>query len=215
LDILHKQNYDRNLLKKTNPKCSIDRPVIFFGGFCCKDRLDFNKHNEDYFATAIELCRLAKKHNWLLYIKPRQEHGKNLKFAKAHWGNKYSEYADHYKNNPNVHFIRPAQNHIYDYFFADAFVVNGCSTIEIEACAIQKPLIIVRTKQNSLNNYDPYDTVKSGAAKEIRNVSKLEKNILRKLSAHDPSNQIKLLDDLDISFDGQHYKRIQDRIAKM
>jgi hypothetical protein len=182
-------------------------------GFCCKDRLDFDDHNPDYFKTAIELGRLAKQKNWFVVIKPRQDPIKMHQFFKTHpWTDLYRDAYFELHNNPNIFFVKPTHNHIYDYYCADSFVFNGCSTGEIEVSAIQKPLVVVRTSPNSSpDKYDPYDTVNSGVATFISDVADLEAALMK---PNDPQKQKALLDKMGILFDGKHAQRIQERLLK-
>lgn len=222
LDILHNsdyyESYREQVMKKT--KCPDAKKVIMFMGFCCKDRHDYKAHNADYFRTAIELGRIAKQNDWLVMIKPRQTHDEMLKFLQTHaWGKQFiSEYKALHSNN-NVHFIGPAATHIYRYYFADAFVFNGCSTAEIEVCAIRKPLFLVRTDLKCLQSgYDPYSTVSSGAAMSIPDTCELEHDLLEHFSNgkfHWPEKQKALIDKMGISFDGRMYERIQNRLKEL
>lgn len=195
-----------------------EEKVVAFFGFCCKDRIDFVKHNEDYFRTAVELSRIAHSERFLLYVKPRQEKKKLMNYFHQHDLPELKESYRKTYEKTRVHYIGPKQNHVLDYYFADIFVVNGCSTVEIEACAMGKPLFVVRTKQNSQHGYDPYDTVKSGAAIEITDIKELDQKLrdcLRYRRYHEPEKQKALLDKIGITFDGQAHKRIQDRIAQL
>lgn len=221
LDILFDSNYYTSyrdaILAKT--KFPAAKKVILFLGFCCKDRHDFKPHNEDYFRTAIELGRMAKENNWLVMIKPRQTHSEMMDFLKNHGWSKYMKDYESLHANDNVHFIGPAGAHIYRYYFADAFVINGCSTAEIEACAIQKPLFVVRTNLKCLQSgYDPFSTTSSGAAMSIPDLSELEHDLLECFNNnkyHWPDKQKKLLEDMGISFDGKHHERIQNSLARL
>jgi hypothetical protein len=222
LDILYKSEYYNSyrdkIVKKT--KYPDAKKVILFMGFCCKDRHDFKAHNTDYFRTAIELGKIAKKNNWLVMIKPRQTHDEILKFLQTHnWGKQFINDYNALYNNINVYFIGPAATHIYRYYFADAFVFNGCSTAEIEACAIQKPLFIVRTDLKCLQSgYDPYDTVSSGAAMPVPDLAELEHDLVEYFNNgkfHYPERQKELIDKMNISFDGKMYERIQNRLLEL
>jgi len=219
LDILYDSNYYNSYrqkilvqIKKPNAK-----KVILFIGFGCKDRVDFKDHNEDYFRTAIELGKIARQNNWLVMIKPRQEHKEIIKFLQQQpWRGKYE--MDYHKLhlNPNVHFIGPAAAHIYRYYFADAFVMNGCSTAEVEVCAIQKPLFIVRTSLKS--DYDPYNTITSGAAMLITDISELEHDLLEYFNNgkfYWPEKQVQLIKQMGIVFDGRMHERIQNRLRML
>jgi hypothetical protein len=222
LDILHNPEYynsyrDRVIKKTRHPAA---QKVILFMGFCCKDRHDFKAHNADYFKTAIELGKIAKRNNWLVMIKPRQTHVEIMKFLQTHkWGKKFILDYNALYCSKNVHFIGPAATHIYRYYFADAFVFNGCSTAEVEACAIQKPLFVVRTDSKCLQSgYDPYNTVSSGAAISVQDISKLEHNLMEYFNngrCHYPEKQKELIDKMNISFDGHMYERIQNKLLEL
>lgn len=220
LDILYNQEYYNSYKQKILQKTKFPNPkrVVLFAGFCCRDRYDFINHNEDYFRTAITLGKLAEQENWLVMIKPRQVHSEMIKFLKSHgWGKKYINEYQALQENKYVHFITAADAHIYRYYFADAFVVNGCSTVEIEACAIQKPLFVVRTHLPTLKEgYDPYNTVKSGAAMGISDLAELEhclRSYFYESKYHWPEKQKQLLEDID--FDGKHHERIQNRLVEL
>jgi len=217
LDILYDSDYYNSYRKKVlnktkNPDAE---KIILFVGFCCKDRYDFNDHNEDYFRTAIELEKIARQHNWLVMIKPRHTYDAMVRFLKGHaWGRKYLKpYAD-IQNSKHLHFITTT-GHIYRYFFADAFVTNGTSTVEVEACSMKKPLFVVQTH---LTGPDAYDMVKNGAAMPIPDLFELEHDLTEyfdKGRFHWPNQQEKRIVDMGISFDGKMHNRIQNKLARM
>ena len=222
LDIIHDPDYynsyrDKVIKKTKHPNA---QKVILFMGFCCKDRHDYKAHNADYFRTAIELGKIAKQHNWLVMIKPRQTHDEMLKFLQTHaWGKQFIVDYEALHSNNNVHFIGPSSNHVYRYYFADAFVFNGCSTAEIEVCAIQKPMFIVGTDLKCIQSgYDPYSTVSSGAAVPIPDMLELENDLFgyfNKGKFHRPEKQKELIDKMKISFDGRMYERIQNKLVEL
>lgn len=222
LDILHNSDYYNSyrdaVVKKT--KYPNAQKVILFMGFCCKDRHDYKAHNADYFRTAIELGRIAKQNGWLVMIKPRQTHDEMLGFLQTHtWGNQFISEYKALHNNPNVHFIGPSSNHVYRYYFADAFVFNGCSTAEIEVCAINKPLFVVRTDKKCIDSgYDPYNTITNNAGTPISNISDLENKLVDCIDNrkyHDPKKQLELINKMNISFDGKMYERIQNKLLEL
>ncbi len=218
LDILHDPNYYNSYRQKVlsrtkHPKA---KRVLLFVGFCCKDRFDFNTHNEDYFSTVIALERFARRHDWLVMVKPRQTFQAMTKFLQSHkWGGKYiKEYSD-IQQSKHLHFITTT-GHIYRYFFADAIVLNGTSTVEVEACAIKKPLFIVRTCIK--DRTDPYDMIKEGAAMSIPDLCELEHDLTQHFDYgkfHWPDRQVQRISDMGIKFDGQMHVRAQDRIISM
>lgn len=216
LDLLHDPDYymsNKNTILKHTPVTN-PSAVVLFCGFCCKDRADFNEHNQDYFETLFELDKIAKKHNWLILVKPRQTFEKIMKFiSQNRWAKQYGTRYSKIMNSKNLHFI-PNDANIYRYFFADIVICNGCSTIEIEACVTNKPLIMVRTK--SKPSYDPFNTVTTGAARGVKDVSKLENNIIELLANNSLADkQSGLIKDIGLLTDGLAHKRIQDRLETL
>jgi len=186
---------------------------ILFAGFAGHKRSDFFPHNEDYYRTAIYLEKIAKKNNWFVFIKPRILAKQDLKFV---GDNSYiSKYAKDYGSlwkSKHVCIVHPMES-IYKYFFSDIIIANGTSTLEVEACCVNKPLIIVRTDPNS---FAPLKTVFLGGAKlvntDIMNdleeaiTSSFEKNI---------SCYSKILQYHGVSFDGKMSKRVGEAILKL
>jgi len=225
LDIIHDPNYynlyrDKILSKTKMPNST---KVILFVGFCCKDRFDFDDHNADYFGTAVHLAKWAEQNGYLLMIKPRHTHAKMMEFLKKHdWGKHYLESYPKLLKSPNVHFITTT-GHIYRYFFADAIVANGCSTVEIEACAIKKPLFLCRTRIPEISKmkmpvYDPYNTVSYRAAMGCVDYWELDHclySCFKDGTYHWPDKQEALLTHMGLSFDGQMHKRIQDKLVTL
>lgn len=217
-DIIHNPEYYnkyRGRLLNQSKKPSAKK-IILFAGFCCRDRVDFNNHNADYFKTAIELERLARKNNWLIMIKPRQTFKVMMQFLKSHaWGRQFIKPYTDIQNSNHVHFITTT-GHIYRYFFADAFVINGTSTIEVEACAIKKPLFVIRTSPK--NNSDPFNIVLNNAGKFIDNISDIGPSLKSHFSNgahHFPNNQEKIIRDFGILFDGKMHQRVQDKLLTL
>ena len=128
-------------------------------------------------------------------------------------GKKYIKLYGDIQKSKHLHFITTT-GHIYRYFFADAIVLNGTSTVEVEACAIGKPLFIVRTCTKSIT--DPYDMVNSGAAAGIIDSCEIEDLLIQHFNNgdfHCPKKQRQRIKDMGITFDGLMHKRIQDRLA--
>lgn len=225
LDIIHDPDYYNSYKQKILSKTKFPNPnkVVLFVGFCCKDRFDFNDHNFDYFGTAVHLAKWAEENDYLLMIKPRHTHEKMMEFLRGHkWGKHYIDSYPKLLNNKHVHFITTT-GHIYRYFFADAIVANGCSTVEVEACAIKKPLFLSRTMIPEINkmnmpHYDPYNTVTYRAAMGCVDYHELT-HCLDSCFAHGryhwPETQEGLLKHMGISFDGKMHKRIQDKLVTL
>ena len=215
-DLLYNKDYYTKYRDIVLNSSKIQNPsrIILFCGFCCKNRPDYNLHNEDYFNTVIELAKISKRNNWLSIIKPRQHHDKAINFMKK--SKKMTKYIKPFTdaiNSSNLHCIEHISN-TYRYFFADVIMCNACSTVEIEACVVNKPLILVRTKADA--TYDPFDTVLSGAANLVKNINNLERTI--NMVSADTSyvvKQNKLLKSKGIVVDGMAHKRVQDLICKI
>jgi len=105
---------------------------------------------------------------------------------------------------------------IYKYFFADVVVTNGCSTVEIEASCVKKPLVIVRTKVDD-EQYDPFKTVAYGACEIVKSddAACLEEKIIQSLTKDYSENIKNLLKYHDIVFDGKMSKRAQEAIFEL
>lgn len=211
LDILHDQQYYESYKSRVLDRTKNPNPdkVVLFVGFCCKDRLDFNPHNEDYFRTTIELERIAREKNWLVMIKPRHTYNKMKEFLRTHkWGPKYLKKYESIQGSKHLHFITTT-GHIYRYFFADQIIINGTSTVEIEACAIQKPLFIVNTKTSE----DPFGTIKLGAAQRISRMDDVERYLCSSVNME--AGQKRVIEGHGISFDGEMHRRVQDYIRNI
>jgi len=216
-DIIYNKEYYESYRKMVLGKIGFSGDkVICYVGFCCKDRIDFDDHNEDYFKTVINLEEIASRNNWLIMVKPRQTYGAMMKFLRSHnWGKKYISKYSEIQKSKFLHFITTT-GHIYRYFFANAFIINGSSTVELEVCATNKPLIIARTHNSAAKKFDPYMSVNAGAAELITNQDDLEKSISENLNRHDREReQNKLLNYHGITFDGNMHKRLQDSIIEL
>jgi hypothetical protein len=216
LDILHDPNYYNSYKQKVlahtkHPKA---KKVLLFVGFCCKDRYDFAPHNEDYFRTSIELEKIARDNDWLVMIKPRQTFKAMMNFLHTHsWGKKYVKPYAAIQDSKYLHFITTT-GHIYRYFFADAIIVNGTSTVEVEACAINRPLVVVRTHPG-LGDYDPYGTIKELACTYVDDAQYLQHGINGALKDNWAHRQNALIDQMGITFDGEMHERIQNKLLEI
>jgi len=203
----------KNKLITENKIPQADR-YLLFAGFAGGAGQDFLNHNEDYYRTAIYLNEIAKKNNWFVFIKPRIEPQADFNFIQTNdYLNKYlAEYKALFQS-ANVCMVRKAES-IYKYFFADQIIINGCSTVEIEACCAGKPLVIVRTKTD--NDYSPYGTVAFGAAKLVNTdgIGELETALLGDFEEN-ILNQKQLLADRGLSIDGKMSERAREAIFEL
>ena len=74
-DVLHKNmkvkdKIRNNIIKKSN-KPDADKLITLFGHKCTSKSNKLLPYNYGYFRTVAELEGLAKKHNWLICIKPK------------------------------------------------------------------------------------------------------------------------------------------------
>ncbi|KKL25855.1 hypothetical protein LCGC14_2401120 [marine sediment metagenome] len=205
-------NSFKEALIKQNKIPKADK-YILFAGFGGHKRSDFFPHNEDYYRTAIYLEKIAKKNNWFVFTKPRVPVKHDRKFV---GDNDYiSKYAKDYGNlwkSKYVCMVHPMES-IYKYFFSDIIIVNGTSTLEVEACCVNKPLIMVRTDPNS---FDPLKTVFLGGAKLVNSkaMNDLEDAINGSFKEN-ISHYSKILEYHGISFDGKMSKRVGEAILKL
>lgn len=219
LDILHDPNYyesyrDRVLAQTKFPEA---KKVLLFVGFCCKDRYDFYDHNEDYFRTVIELEKIARKEGWLVMVKPRQTYAKMMEFLRTHkWGKKYLKPYAEVQASKHLHFITTT-GHIYRYLFADAIICNGTSTVEFEACAANKQLVIVRTEKNLCdpNVFDPMGTVGGLACIVVGNMFNLEAAVWDALRGDYSQGREQVIQNFQLTLDGKMHERVQDKLVRL
>jgi hypothetical protein len=198
------------------------RTTIFFGGFCCRDRIDFNDHNEDYFKTCIELERIASRNGWLIVIKPRQAYKKMHDFLtahKAHWGGWTKQYIEPYaklQGSPFVKFLNTTCGLSTYYAACDAMVINGCSTMEVESYALGKQLVIVNTKKDALGEF-AFTDERDDTCFRVKSMDNLERSVNKALlNPQDKlNNQASFLSRVGITVDGEMHKRVIDRICSL
>lgn len=161
LDILSDSEYIEKYRKKILSGAGFlncEKTAAFFG-FCCKDRSDFNKNNRDFFEVLNQISTV--KDNIGFFVKPRSEVSRLRKFAARY--NTLDQFSKAMKSK-NIHHVLHT-DYIYRYFFSDFFILNGCSTVEIEALYMGKPIIIYR----SVDKVDPYDSHSNDLATIVDN----------------------------------------------
>ena len=206
LDLLHKLHLDKqrcraNVIKRTGIK-NVDKIITIFGHHVGK--ATFVEHNSGYINSIINLSRVAKKNNWLIVIKPKRK--MTIKTRKF-----FGECFDEVIKNPNVFFAEITDNQ-YEYMVAsDAVICSARSTMEIEACAAQIPLGLIRDNFHSSIGNDSLGTISSGSAVNISNVNDIEQCIFDMIGNEDiVVNQKKYIEELGLSFDGKAHVRLQN-----
>ena len=213
LDILYYGSKKTLLFKEhllTRGYIPTAKKYILFAGFGGPVTSEYRDHNDDFYRTAIHLHKLANKNDWYIFIKTRLTQGDYIKFMNDH--GELHKYRDEFTNlcNSNRVCVINKLDPIYKYFFVDIIILNGTSTIEVEASCINKPIIIVRTN----SSYDPLKTITLNAAKLVNkdDMNNLEEAITSNFD-NNIACQKKLLSYQNIIFDGQHSKRTQDAIS--
>jgi hypothetical protein len=196
------------------------KSILFFGGFCCKDRVDFLEHNEDYFKTCAELEKLAEKNNWLILVKPRQVYGQINEFLIKHqknwngWTKKYIDFYNRIQKSKYLKFINTSCGIENYYLISDAIIINGCSTMEVESYILKKPLIIVNSNTQSIS-YNSFSNDEDSTAYRVSDFSKLEGHIQMALYPRQDDMEIKrqaLLKSYELEIDGKMHERIINKI---
>ena len=213
-------NQHRDLILAQTKNPTAQKSILFFG-FELKDySQESTPHLQDFYWTLIELERLARANNWLVFLKSKGGKERMLNFLSAHtnltWTSGYANDFTATMASKHVHLI-DTTTHAYRYLFADVIVINGCSTTEIEAAMIHKPLVIVNCEQDKYFD-DPYSSLKSGVAIGVdhRNPADLEAALSKAQSTLNPTAQDSFICTTHgILNDGLHYRRIQERILTL
>ena len=216
--------YEQNLIKdQTRNKIigsgEYEKVITIFANRC-KNRISMNPFNEGYFRTAIEMGRLAKKHNWLVLIKTKRDPMEYLKSCKTSWRKDVHEPYKALKNNSHVRFINHNQVP-YGYLCAsDAVIVCARSTVEMEAAMINKPLIKLWIPEEEVTeNIMSYEcgAMEIGAAYVVERGDDLEAPIMHALShpLELKPAQDQFLKELGVVFDGKANERFLQEIRRI
>jgi len=186
-------------------------------------RSDFIAHSVDFYLSVIKLAKLAEKNNWLLVVKPKKENTFSFIDIKAKSGEAWAvEIIDEFmslKESPYVKFVAPFGDPYPIIAATDVIVLAGRSTVEIEACLANKPLVIVRVADNVFaGGNDNLDTIKNDCAYHADSQDVFEEIILTAVNSDNAvqlQNQNKHMFDLGLTFDGQHHKRALQAIKEL
>lgn len=195
-----------------------NKKIILFAGFISENLCDeYGFEQTDYYKISILLDELAKKHNWFIFNKPKLtfENCVALALRYPHLNEYLKKYSD-LKDSKNTFFLSVEEN-IYRFFFSDLVIVNGASTVEIEACALQKPLFVINTNSGSNRNYN-FGIDESLAANFISDAKDIETDIVELFKTgakHYPEKQKEFVASLGLTVDGNMHKRLQDKLAEM
>lgn len=199
---------------------SYTKIIVLFGHNNSKK--DFQANSIDFYESAIRIAKIASDNGWLLVVKPKKETTISFIQAKASAGTPWAtslmgKFMALY-NNKNVIFESQFSDP-YQYIAAsDMVVVAGRSTIEIEACLANRPLIIVRTSDNEFAEYDSLGTITSGAATHVDNIEKLSTVIIDtagSTNSDQMNKQDAFIKTLGLSFDGKHHIRVLRAMRKL
>ena len=207
----------RESILKGHPASKI---VVLFGHK--NGREDFLANSVDFYHSAIRLAKLAEANGWLLVIKPKKETTFSFIKIKARKKEAWAvDCLDEFMallKNPWVRFVGPFGDPYPYIASADAMVISGRSTIELEACLAQRPLVIVRTVDNTLAGNDTLKTIENECAYHVDSIDKLDTVMpvaVDSANTGQLQNQAKLVSDLGLTFDGKHYLRAVKAIRRL
>lgn len=225
-DVLHsnmkKNNEIRNSIIKNSDNPGATKLITLFGHNCTTKTDNLLPYNYGYYRAVIELAELAKKHNWLVFIKPKGGKDRNLiKTTTEKWA-KIDGIKERYlklSNNKNLKFL-PYNADAYKYLCSDVVVTSARSTIEVEAALIKKPILRIwlpKPEPNERQLSYEYGALDFNATYLVKDILGLEKIIISAFNNNDElnKNQEKFIKYLGITFDGKAHIRLLDAILKV
>lgn len=226
LDLLFNQNFDEHKDKILTGITNVNnRKVILYAGYGAHDGPDYEGHNKEYFDTLFEIQRIAKKYNFIVLFKSRRLIQNVIGYFKKKkhilGPDTTEEYLSRFEdviNDDNV-ILFNKQFPIHYLFFADVVILNGYSTIEVEASLAKRPLINVNLVKDSMIN-GTFGSAQSGAAVDVIDISDLEQAIINTTENESfiktiTEKQKMYTKNLGINFDGNAGQRVADAIAKL
>lgn len=209
-DRVQQRDEHRRALLENSPAYKI---VAMFGHKY--GRSDFIAHSVDFYSSVVKLARLAEKNNWLLVVKPKKENTFSFIEQKAKdnepWAVGVIDEFMSLRESPHVKFAAPFGDPYPLIAATDVVILSGRSTIELEACLANKPLIIVRVADNVFaGGNDNLDTIKNNCAYHVDNLDVLDEVVLTAVNSDNATqlqNQNAHTANLGLTFDGKHHQR--------
>lgn len=205
-----------DIMKKTKRK---EKSILFAGGFMLFREGEKYRPREEYYKYILYLSNMCSINGWNLIIKPRADDINILKNINEGWAKEYVEMYKKLLKNGNIKLVDAGSN-IYDYFYSSMVIIDGWSTLEIEACLANIPLIIIDERKNTNDkDSDFIGSVSSGAARLVDCLRDLDETIVelenKKVENIMFEGQNKLISDLGIKFDGKTADRIVEAIERL
>lgn len=220
LDLLVRPESNKIKEKVIEKTGFIPEKILLYFPFKIKDDRISALFNEEFCWLIMALEELARKNNWLVMVKTKRVKNYNSKYVVRNFlkyikDKKILAYKDKVNNILDSKFIYFIEDlHAYDYWFADAVIVNGHSSIEIMSCIQKKPLVLCRSTCKN----DPYHSVSKNVAQVLyeKDQKKLEEILIGSIINNDILNKEEFVTSYHgIILDGNACKRIQDKFVKM
>lgn len=213
LDALYSKNQNR-FAESKDIASGYNKLIVLFGHK--HGNSNFLANSCDFYKAAIALGNIARDNNWLLVIKPKKDD--TFRYINAafnlgqDWALEIKKDFLKLKNNPNVRFVSPYEDP-YRYIVAsDLVVLSARSTVEIESCLVNKPVVAVRTVYNSVaEGNDRLRTIENGCCYLLEDLNYFKDIVEEALFSENKeltSNQNNYIHKLGISFDGLHHDRV-------
>ena len=171
-----------DMLKKIK-RARTDRFAILCPGVRCKGRVDYMGFIQDYYNTVYNLSMIAEKYDWKVIVKPKSdEEFRFLKRGKEPWMKDMRDKYARARKSKYMSWINYSKL-IYEQFSkADAVVMAGYSTLDIETCMADIPLISIQMhdENKDYNNLNQFN-----AALIAKNMDELEEHLLKIKASQD------------------------------
>jgi len=219
LDLVYNKDYNvyRGPFLAFKKLPNVEKIILFFGQRCGGG--EYVTYNKGNFDILFELERLAIQNNWLILAKPRNGFKKTMNFltnneAKYSWIKKYKELYSKIQQSSRIHFIS-TNTHPYYYYFADVIVSVGLSSVEIEAAAARKPLVVYKPDGDDLCP-DGMRSVEFGVAYQSKQPSDIENAIFLAINDNKLlAKQEEYIKQIGITHDGKMHERALNAILRL
>jgi hypothetical protein len=222
-DILYNNSTRRDKIVKeiirASGKPKAEKVITLFGHKLSTKTDNLAPYDFGYYRTMVELAEIAKRHNWLIVVKPKGgEDRVYIKSSKAGWINEDRVRERYLKLSKDIKFLKHDDDP-YKYLLSDVVITSARSTIEVEAALVKSPTIRIwtpRPKPNERQLSYEYGAIDFGAVNLVKDISKLEDTIISLLDKNELcDNQNKLIEHHGITFDGKAHIRFLDAIRKI